>query len=83
MGRNDWHVAGSVYAAPRIATWCSATQAGKVGTAEIWNARIEPSGREVCGDCTSCDPALVYSRIRRARSDAIERTRQMILSTPP
>jgi len=73
-----------VYAAPRIGRLVLCNTAAKIGTPEIWNARIEAVRQ---GGMAAVADAVIQrwftpAFIARA-PDAIERTRQMILSTPP
>lgn len=73
-----------VYAAPRIAQLVLCNTAAKIGTPEIWNARIEAVRQ---GGMTAIADSIIQrwftlAFIARA-PDAIERTRQMILATPP
>jgi 3-oxoadipate enol-lactonase len=73
-----------VYAAPRIERLVLCNTAAKIGTPDIWNARIEAVRQ---GGMAAVAGAVIQrwftpEFIARA-PDAIERTRQMILSTPP
>ncbi len=73
-----------VYAAPRIGRLVLCNTAAKIGTPEIWNARIEAVRQ---GGMAAVADAVIQrwftpAFIARA-PDAIERTRRMILSTPP
>jgi 3-oxoadipate enol-lactonase len=73
-----------VYAAPRIERLALCNTAAKIGTAEIWNARIEAVRQGGMA-------AIVDSVIQRwftpgfiaQAPETIERTRRMILATPP
>jgi 3-oxoadipate enol-lactonase len=73
-----------VYAAARIGRLVLSNTAAKIGTAEIWNARIEAVRQ---GGMIAIVDAVIqrwFTRAFIARApDTIERTRQMILSTPP
>ena len=73
-----------VYAATRIERLVLCNTAAKIGTPEIWNARIEAVRQ---GGMAAIADAVIQrwftpAFIARA-PDAIERTRQVILSTPP
>jgi 3-oxoadipate enol-lactonase len=73
-----------VYAAPRVERLVLCDTAAKIGTAEIWNARIEAVRM---GGMAAVAEAVIQrwftpTFIAHA-PDAIERTRQMILTTPP
>jgi 3-oxoadipate enol-lactonase len=73
-----------VYAAPRIGRLVLCNTAAKIGTAETWNARIEAVRQ---GGMTAIADGIIqrwFTPAFIARTpDTIERTRQMILSTPP
>jgi len=73
-----------IYAAPRIERLVLCDTAPKIGTPEIWNARIEAvrQGGMVATVDSVIQRWFTPKFIARA-PDAIERTRQMILSTPP
>jgi 3-oxoadipate enol-lactonase len=73
-----------VYAAPRIGRLVLCNTAAKIGTAETWNARIEAVRQ---GGMAAIADGIIQrwftpAFIARA-PDTIERTRQMILLTPP
>jgi len=73
-----------VYAATRIERLVLCNTAAKIGTPEIWNARIEAVRQ---GGMAAIADAVIQrwftpAFIARA-PDAIERTRKVILSTPP
>jgi 3-oxoadipate enol-lactonase len=73
-----------VYAAHRIERLVLCSTAAKIGTPEIWNARIEAVRQ---GGMAAIADAVIQrwftpEFIARA-PEAIKRTRQMILSTPP
>lgn len=73
-----------VYAAQRLNRLVLSNTAAKIGTAEIWNARIEAARKR--GLAAMADAIIqrwfTPEFIARAPEE-IERTRQMILSTPP
>jgi 3-oxoadipate enol-lactonase len=73
-----------VYAAPRIERLVLCDTAAKIGTAEIWNARIEAVRK---GGMAAVAEAVIQRWFTPAfiahAPGAIERTRQMILTTPP
>jgi 3-oxoadipate enol-lactonase len=73
-----------VYAAPRMERLVLCNTAAKIGTPEIWNARIEAvrKGGMAAIAGTVIQRWFTPEFIARAPG-AIERTRQMILSTPP
>jgi 3-oxoadipate enol-lactonase len=73
-----------VYASARIERLMLCNTAPRIGTAEIWNARIEAvrkGGMAAIAE-TVIQRWFTPAFIARA-PEAIERTRQMILSTPP
>jgi 3-oxoadipate enol-lactonase len=73
-----------IFAADRVNRLALCNTAAKIGTAEIWNARIEAiraKGMAPIADSVIqrwFSPAFIASA-----PDKIERTRQMILATPP
>jgi 3-oxoadipate enol-lactonase len=73
-----------VYAAPRMERLVLCNTAAKIGTPEIWNARIEAvrKGGMAAIAGTVIQRWFTPEFIARAPG-AIESTRQMILSTPP
>jgi 3-oxoadipate enol-lactonase len=73
-----------VYAAARIGRLVLCNTAAKIGTAEVWNGRIEAVRQ---GGMAAIAEAVIrrwFTSTFIARApEAIEQTRQMILSTPP
>jgi len=73
-----------VYAAARVHKLVLSNTAAKIGTAEIWNARMDAVRQGGMAAVAESILQRWYTPVFRERSPAeIERTRQMILSTPP
>lgn len=73
-----------IYAAARLGKLVLSNTAAKIGTAEIWNARMDTVRQGGMAAVAESILQRWYTPAFRERSPAdVERTRQMIVTTPP